>query len=511
MGVGGVLEGLATANNLSRLSDVPYIFDAVNSAKMGNYGDLIGSVVNAALPIGPALATYSADLNKNEDSDLNKNQFVQGHFGRTRRTWANGLAQGGGIIALAGGGNEDKDRYPTHEEAVAAFNAAYPTPKYDTPTVRGPISQAAHDLMVQFHLLPDDTPGAISPEQQRASVYGTSQIGHADGGIMALADGGSDNEEPAAPSADLDLSSILKQRLAEESTGANKMMTLYQPSAEEQRQNIKSNKDMLIPTALMQTGLTMMASPSGYTGNKLSSLLSNLGAGASAGLGSYTAGQKNIADQQKELNKGLLEAAKYDDLRRTQVTDHLMKADADAKAAQDRAQQHNETIEYNKSKDNENRILARERLKQMDDEFQIKMKELSANHEMIRTNHEAQMQSLKDNKALQDFNSKEQHWSNHFDRVNNAYQNRAKTPGDDLYGQPDAVINRKAYEAAYQAMPPSTRKTLELPHPDDMFPKAKEEPTEKPSTTKPRENSAMPSTPAAQFKYDPITGSLVKS
>lgn len=97
MGGGGVLKGLATANNISRLTDVPYIFDAVNSAKEGNYGDLIGSVVNTALPIGPALATYSTDLNKNEDSDLNKNQFVQGHFGRTQRTWANGLAQGGRI------------------------------------------------------------------------------------------------------------------------------------------------------------------------------------------------------------------------------------------------------------------------------------------------------------------------------------------------------------------------------------------------------------------------------
>ena len=80
----------------------------------------------------------------------------------------------------------DKDRYPTHEEAVAAFNAAYPTPDYSKPTERGPISQAAHDLMVQFHLLPDSTPGTISPESQRASVYGAGQIGHARGGRIHL-------------------------------------------------------------------------------------------------------------------------------------------------------------------------------------------------------------------------------------------------------------------------------------------------------------------------------------
>ena len=100
-----------------------------------------------------------------------------------------GMADGG-IAGYAGGGDTDKDRYPTHEEAVAAFNAAYPTPKYNQPEQRGPISQAAHDLMVQFHLLPDDTPGTISPESQRASVYGASQIGHAAGGMAGYAEGG---------------------------------------------------------------------------------------------------------------------------------------------------------------------------------------------------------------------------------------------------------------------------------------------------------------------------------
>jgi len=104
--------------------------------------------------------------------------------------WAQKAATGG-IMGYAGGGDTDKDRYPTHEEAVAAFNAAYPTPKYNQPEERGPIAQAAHDLMVQFHLLPDSTPGTISPESQRASVYGTSQIGHAAGGVMGYADGGS--------------------------------------------------------------------------------------------------------------------------------------------------------------------------------------------------------------------------------------------------------------------------------------------------------------------------------
>lgn len=103
--------------------------------------------------------------------------------------WAKRAATGG-LMGYAGGGDVDKDRYPTHEEAVAAFNAAYPTPKYNQQEQRGPIAQAAHDLMVQFHLLPDSTPGAVSPESQRAAVYGGEQLRRATGGEIGYAHGG---------------------------------------------------------------------------------------------------------------------------------------------------------------------------------------------------------------------------------------------------------------------------------------------------------------------------------
>jgi hypothetical protein len=119
--LGGAIKSLATANNVSRLTDAPYIFDAVNSAKTGNYGDLIGSVVNAALPIGPALATYSADLNKTENNDLDKTRYVQGHFGRQERTWANGLAKGGIV------------KYPSIEEMLQKLQEAGRTPIMPAP------------------------------------------------------------------------------------------------------------------------------------------------------------------------------------------------------------------------------------------------------------------------------------------------------------------------------------------------------------------------------------------
>ena len=95
--VGGVVKSLATPNNISRLTDIPYINDAVQAAQKGNYGDLIGSAVNTLLPTGAALATYSPELNSNEASDLSKTQYVQGHFGRQPRTWTNGMAVGGKV------------------------------------------------------------------------------------------------------------------------------------------------------------------------------------------------------------------------------------------------------------------------------------------------------------------------------------------------------------------------------------------------------------------------------
>jgi len=95
--VGGVVKSLATPNNISRMTDIPYLGEGVQAAKEGKYGDAIGSVVNTFMPTGAALATYSPELNPNEASDLSKTQYVQGHHGRQQRTWANGMATGGKV------------------------------------------------------------------------------------------------------------------------------------------------------------------------------------------------------------------------------------------------------------------------------------------------------------------------------------------------------------------------------------------------------------------------------
>jgi hypothetical protein len=85
---------------------------------------------------------------------------------------------------------QDHNRYPTDEEARAAFNAANPTKEY-TPQQTNQYLQSLHDLMVSMHLLPNDTVGMVSPESQRASI-GKSHYEHG-GQIYSLgsySDGG---------------------------------------------------------------------------------------------------------------------------------------------------------------------------------------------------------------------------------------------------------------------------------------------------------------------------------
>ena len=446
MGVGGVLEGLATANNISRLSDVPYIFDAVNSAKMGNYGDLIGSVVNAALPIGPALATYSADLNKNEDSDLNKHQYVQGHFGRTQRTWANGLAQGGRIH-----------------------------------------------------------PGTISPEQQRASVYGGEQLRRASGGVARYAGAGVtdsdlqsgdavfknaqnvDNKDvavdtapttgaglpPIAPAKGIDFESTLAKLLAEQGSDKFSMKANYESQAEENRKSIQQAKDLMLPMAAMKMGLTMMQSPTAYTGNKLSALLGNIGAGGQAGLASATASMKDINEQQKDLQKGLLEAAKQDELRHTQVTDKMIAAYNTSLADKERQRYHDQAMAAQQASLDQAKLLSEERLKQSHDEFIARM-------DAQRKQHEATLQSLGSSRDAQDYNNKQSHWANSYDKALSGVNAESKIPGSDLYGTDPKILDRMAYERAYRLMAPTTRKTLELKSPDEIFPLAAAKPTQGP-------------------------------
>ena len=443
---------------------------------------------------------------------------------------------GGGIIALAGGGDDkDKDRYPTHEEAVAAFNAAYPTPNYNKPEERGPVSQAFHDLMVQFHMLPDNTPGTISPEQQRASVYGASQIGHAAGGVARYAGAGVtdsdlqsgdavfknaqnvDNKDvavdtapttgaglpPIAPAKGIDFESTLAKLLAEQGSDKFSMKANYEPQAEENRKSIQQAKDLMLPMAAMKMGLTMMQSPTAYTGNKLSALLGNIGAGGQAGLASATASMKDINEQQKDLQKGLLEAAKQDELRHTQVTDKMINAYNTSLADKERQRYHDQTMAAQQASLDQAKLLSEERLKQSHDEFIARM-------DAQKKQHDATLLSLGNSRDAQDYNNKQSHWANSYDKALSGVNAESKIPGSDLYGVDPKILDRMAYERAYRLMAPTTRKTLELKSPDEIFPLAAAKEDKNPPPAAAKGNTAMPETPKADYTYDPKTGKLVK-
>lgn len=413
---------------------------------------------------------------------------------------------GGGIIALAGGGDDkDKDRYPTHEEAVAAFNAAYPTPKYNKPEERGPVSQAFHDLMVQFHMLPDNTPGMVSPESQRAAVYGASQIGHAAGGVARYADAGVtdsdlksgdavfknaqnvDNKDvavdtapttgaglpPIAPAKGIDFESTLAKLLAEQGSDKFSMKANYEPQAEENRKSIQQAKDLMLPMAAMKMGLTMMQSPTAYTGNKLSALLGNIGAGGQAGLASATASMKDINEQQKDLQKGLLEAAKQDELRHTQVTDKMLAVYNQSLSDKERQRYHDQVMAGQQASLDQAKLLSEERLKQSHDEFVARM-------DAQKKQHDATLLSLGNSRDAQDYNNKQSHWANSYDKALSGVNAESKIPGSDLYGVDPKILDRMAYERAYRLMAPTTRKTLELKSPDEIFPLAAAKPTQGP-------------------------------
>ena len=432
---------------------------------------------------------------------------------------------GGGIIALAGGGNEDKDRYPTHEEAVAAFNAAYPTPKYNKQEERGPISQAAHDLMVQFHLLPDSTPGTISPEQQRASVYGASQIGHAAGGVARYAEGElvsgdavfknaqniGDKEAavdtapktgaglpPPEAAKGIDLESTLAKMLQEQTSDKYSMMASNAPQAEEQKKSIQQAKDLMLPMAAMKFGLALMQSPGGKSGNRLQNLLSDIGSAGGTGLASISASQKDINDQQKDLQKGLLEAAKYDDLRHTQVTDKMMGAYNTAQMEKENIRRHNQIMDAQDKSLAQAKLLKEESLAQ-----QERLAQQAAADR--RANLAASLAGTQANKENALYSQVSQKFTNDVDKYFQVIKNSADKQFKDL---DDAEAHQKAIEFAYAQTPKKSRDILGLTEPPQV--NKEQPPAPAGEAKKAKGNTSLPAQPTADYTYDPKTGKLVK-
>ena len=113
--LGGIIKavkGFATPNNISRVTDVPYLNDAIQAASNGKWGDLIGSAVNATLPLGAGLMSYSPDAGEANEADQVAAKYTPDARARaaTQYLQADNFANKarGGITHKANGGTMDQ-------------------------------------------------------------------------------------------------------------------------------------------------------------------------------------------------------------------------------------------------------------------------------------------------------------------------------------------------------------------------------------------------------------------
>ena len=169
----------------------------------------------------------------------------------------------------------------------------------------------------------------IAPENNRVGVgsIGTGDMTQmAGGGIIAFADEGQvkDPSIPRGKKGELDLASILADRLSDEQSGKGTVSEAYKPLAATQQEDIKQQRAMLLPEMATRFGLGLMNSQGGRGGSLLTKTLQDVG---TSGLGAVQGMTSNLRDLQaakKQLGAGTIEAAKADQARRDAITGNLV-------------------------------------------------------------------------------------------------------------------------------------------------------------------------------------------
>ena len=169
----------------------------------------------------------------------------------------------------------------------------------------------------------------IAPENNRVGVgsIGTGDMTQmAGGGIIAFADEGQvkDPSIPRGKKGELDLASILADRLSDEQSGKGTVSEAYKPLAATQQEDIKQQRAMLLPEMATRFGLGLMNSQGGRGGSLLTKTLQDVG---TSGLGAVQGMTSNLRDLQaakKQLGAGTIEAAKADQARRDALTGNLV-------------------------------------------------------------------------------------------------------------------------------------------------------------------------------------------
>ena len=122
----------------------------------------------------------------------------------------------------------------------------------------------------------------IAPENNRVGVgsIGTGDMTQmAGGGIIAFADEGQvkDPSIPRGKKGELDLASILADRLSDEQSGKGTVSEAYKPLAATQQEDIKQQRAMLLPEMATRFGLGLMNSQGGRGGSLLTKTLQDVG------------------------------------------------------------------------------------------------------------------------------------------------------------------------------------------------------------------------------------------
>jgi hypothetical protein len=245
---------------------------------------------------------------------------------------ATGSKRGGKVKAMATGGAVPMTMMNDQQlQQVQQSPASSPMAKMyaqDLNQMHGYIHNNPEASKVMSQPLQGSIPsGGMPPPQQVAMApqtrTGVAAIGTGDmtkmasGGILAFAVGGDKGKLLSDVDADEKMfRDYLTNNLAELQSGKGSVTEAYKPLAEEQKADIAQQKSMILPEFAFRTGIGMMSGAGDRTGGTFGNLLSSVGTSA---LGAESGMQKSLADinaAKKLMQAGTLEAAKQDQARR---------------------------------------------------------------------------------------------------------------------------------------------------------------------------------------------------
>jgi len=235
---------------------------------------------------------------------------------------ATGRAKGGKIKAMAGGGSVSMKLMSNDQ-----------LKKVQESPMSSPMDKIRALEREQLHNYINSNPESkkIFSQQEPSNRVGVASIGTGDmtemagGGIVALATGGTSVKDKKINKTELlnevdenekIFADYLKDSLARLKSGEGSVTEAYKPLLEEHKADIARQKASIFPEFLTKTGLGMMAGSGNRTGSGLQNLISSAGVSALGASEDVAPRIKEMADQRKQMQTGLIAAAQQDQIRK---------------------------------------------------------------------------------------------------------------------------------------------------------------------------------------------------